>query len=170
MVEDGHGEIHVRPENQREMRKMSRQSSTSDKGEEPVIINKDVETSMDVSREKAAEGGGGATSTDQQQEVMGKTSPDKDIGAVQVIANEASMHVDVEMNTSKEVTEEGAATVTKKQDEEEAEGEHSQQSSDTAKETVIANEGTCTMEAKERRRTHGSSTDSVNLTRTITNI
>ena len=157
-LEEGHGE--VRPEEQREM---SRHSSTSDQDEVPVIINRG---SMDVSRERVEEGG--ATSTDQQQEleVMGKTSQltsDKD---KVVIANEASVDVESTTNASKVVV----AEVAKREEEKEVVGEHSQQNSDTAKETVIANGGTCTMEAKERERTHGSSTDSINLTHATTNL
>jgi hypothetical protein len=188
---------------QQEMSKISQQSLSS------VITNtgsKDVETSMDVSREKDEEGegggatdsdqqvenisrltsdkdkgGGGETGTDQQREKMGKNSrltSDKGKGAV--IANQASVDVEIITNSSKEV-----ATVTKKEDKEE---EHNQQNSDTAKETVIANEGTCSTEAKERIAnggthstepavgaeekgiTHGSSMDSVNdLTLTTIN-
>lgn len=172
MVEDGG----IHPEKQQEKRKMSRQSSSSDKDKESVFINRGSIHVEDVSKE-TAEGEGDATGTDQQQEVekISQLTPDKDKGVVQVIANGASVHADVETttNTSKEVTEEGAAIVTEQQDEEEEVeevGEHNQQNSDTAKETVIANGDTCTMEAKERGRTHGSSTDSVNLTRTTTNI
>ena len=158
-LEEGHGEM--RPEEQRDMREMSRQSSSSDKDEEPVIINRG---SMDVSREKVEEGG--ATSTDQQQELemMGKTTQltsDKDKVVVQVIANEASIDVESTTNTSKVVV----AEVAKREEEEvEVVGEHGQQNSDIAKETVIANGDTCT------ERTHGSSTDSINLTHATTNL
>ena len=144
------GEIH--PEKKQEMKKMSQQSSTSDKHKASVIINSDVETSMDISREN---GGGGAISTDQRQEleVMGKTTSDKD-KEVQVIANGSSEHIDVETTTN---ASKGATAVTKKQGEEE-------------EVEIIANGGTCTMEAKERERTHGSSTDSTNLTHATINL
>ena len=155
-LEEGHGEM--RPEEQREMREMSRQSSTSHKDEEPVIFNRG---SRDVSGAKVEEGG--ATSTDQQQEleVMGKTSQltsDKE-----VIANKASVDVESTTNASKVVV----AEVAKREEEEkEVVREHGQQNSDIPKETVIA---TCT-EAKERGRTHGRSTDSVNSTHATTNL
>ena len=96
---------------------------------------------------------------------MGKTTQltsDKDKVVVQVIANEASIDVETTTNTSKVVV----AEVAKREEEEKEVGEHGQQNSDTAKETVIA---TCT-EAKERGRTHGRSTDSVNSTHATTNL